>query len=137
MVDLPFPGPSQPFVDSLHYGKTLALRGNFMVSSGPESHDMEVPTRGATSRCASVSECFLYRNCVLSVPSLPPLTVVFSKSIEILFVAKNTNSAFLELVICGSSCQCPSPNYISFMFFSCITSYCCNHLKHEARQSCA
>lgn len=47
---------------------------------------MEVPTRGATCRCASVSEGFLHRNCVLSVPSQPPFTVVLSKRLD-------TNSA--------------------------------------------
>lgn len=39
-------------------------------SPGPESHDMEVPTRGAPHRCASVSESFRPGNSVLFASSL-------------------------------------------------------------------
>lgn len=50
--------------------------------AGPESNDMEVPTRGAAHRCASVSQGFLHRNCVLSIPSKLTLNVVLRKHID-------------------------------------------------------
>lgn len=63
---------------------------------GLESHDMEGPTRGATCRCASVSEGFLHRNCVLSVPSQSALAVVLSKHIDISFIFEGLSSPFLN-----------------------------------------
>ena len=104
IVDPPVPGLSQPLSDSLHfYGwEDVPLRKDlgygrklYSGARGPGSHDMEVPTRGATCRCASVSEGFLHRNCVLSLPSWPPLTVVLSKSIGVLVIAGNVNLLIL------------------------------------------
>lgn len=62
------------------YGKSLVFQRKLSSRGpGPESYDMEVPTRGAACRCASVSDGFLHRNRVLSVPSQPHLAVVLSK----------------------------------------------------------
>lgn len=66
--------------------------------AGPESHDMEVASGGATGRCASVWEGFLHRNCVLSLPSWQPLFV--SKRVDFLMAAKKKiNSAFLKRLL--------------------------------------
>lgn len=69
---------------------------------------MEVPTRGAAHRCASVSEGFLHRNCVLFVSSQLPLTVVLRKHIDLLFVEENMNSTFLKslLFVCNLVIAC-------------------------------
>lgn len=60
------------------HGKTLVVRGN-LIAERPAKEQWHGSTR-AVQMFASVSEGFLHRNRVLSVPSKPPLSVVLSKS---------------------------------------------------------
>lgn len=90
---------------------------------GPERHDMEVPIRGAACRCASVSEGFLHRNCVLSVPSQLHVTVVFSK--PPLLPQEVLSSQFLKILLFGQSCHCSLLHCPLQIVFS-----CCNNLEN-------
>lgn len=71
----------------------------------PESHDMEVPIRGAACRCASVSEGFLHRNCARSVPSS---LFLVNTAISPLLTQEVLSSPFQKKLIWMESCHCPS-----------------------------
>lgn len=60
-----------------HHGKTLVVRGNAIAER--QAKELWHGSAGAVQMYASVSEGFLHRNRVLSVPSEPPLSVVLSK----------------------------------------------------------
>lgn len=89
-----------------------------------------MPTRGATCRCASVSESFLHRNCVLSVPPQLTLTVVLSKCF-CLQVWKVWTLYFWRAFYYSSSCQYPPTSITSMK----VSFAFCNHLKSEVEQS--
>lgn len=59
------------------HGKTLGVRGNLIAER--RAKELWHGSTGAVQMFASVSEGFLHRNRVLSVPSKPPLSVVLSK----------------------------------------------------------
>lgn len=96
----------------------------------PERHDMEVPIRGAACRCASVSEGFLHRNCVLSVPSQLHVTVVFSK--PPLLPQEVLSSQFLKILLFG--------RFVTAHFSTATCKLCFRVViiwKTEVRQSCS
>lgn len=94
------PFPCQPVSDweDVPLRKDLgAERKPYSGALEPESRDMEVPTRGATCRCASVLQGFLHRNCVLSVPSKHRPHCCLSKHIDFWFEYGKLSSPFLNL----------------------------------------
>lgn len=81
---------------------------------------MEVPTRGATCRCASVSGGFLHRNCVLSVPSRPPLAAVLSQIYwSLAWSRKVWTVSFLKSWLFVCHCHCLSASFISLTVLAC------------------